>query len=125
MSTLTLSTLVSWCSDFMAQAQPLPSISLAKVSFIVLTIVFLLLQFSLWSGAGSLLTVWKLKADIEAQTQKNLNVEARNERLRAEVLSLKEGLDAVEERARLELGMIRDDETFFLIIDPAQRAVVR
>ena len=84
-----------------------------KWIIVVLTILFLLLQYKLWVGEGSWLVVKQLREKIEAQIQQNEQLKARNVALEAEVKNLKNGLDAIEERARNELGMIKDDETFF------------
>ena len=91
--------------------------TLPRLLFWGLVLLFILLQLRLWIGEGSLADVWRLKGEIERQDQQNHLVSERNKRLRAEVQNLKEGLDAVEERARTQLGMVKDDETFFLIID--------
>lgn len=84
-------------------------------------LMFFLLQLRLWIGEGSLADVWRLRGETERQEQDNHLVAERNKRLRAEVKNLKEGLDAVEERARTQLGMVKEDETFFLIIDGQQQ----
>ncbi len=84
-------------------------------------LMFFLLQLRLWIGTGSLADVWRLRGETERQEQDNHVVAERNKRLRAEVKNLKEGLDAVEERARTQLGMVKEDETFFLIIDSEQQ----
>lgn len=95
-------------------------ITLPRVLFWILVLMFITLQLRLWIGEGSLANVWRLRGEIERQEQENHVVEERNKRLRAEVKNLKEGLDAVEERARTQLGMVKEDETFFLIIDDEQ-----
>lgn len=78
---------------------------------------FVGLQLRLWIGEDSFADIWRLKGEIEQQEQENYLSTERNKRLQAEVKNLKEGLDAVEERARTQLGMVKEDETFFLIID--------
>jgi len=75
------------------------------------------LQYRLWFGEGNLPSVWQLQADIRSQQQLNAELAARNQALKAEVEDLKQGLSAMEERARSELGMIRRGETFFLLPD--------
>ena len=92
-------------------------LTLPRVLFWILVILFFALQLRLWIGDGSLAEVWQLNSAIERQETENHLLEERNKRLRAEVKNLKEGLDAVEERARTQLGMVREDETFFLIKD--------
>ena len=71
------------------------------------------LQHRLWIGEGSLAHVAQLKQQIAEQRQENEQLEERNRVLAAEVVELKQGLETVEERARHELGMIRDGETLF------------
>lgn len=82
----------------------------------LLTVVLLVLQFRLWVGDGGIPKVLHLQQDVaEAQAEKARLVE-RNRELDAEVNDLKKGVDAIEERARSELGMIGKDETFFQIV---------
>lgn len=76
-----------------------------------------LLQYRLWVGDGSLAEVSQLKHAIAAQEQENKTLDERNRALDAEVKDLKQGLVAIEERARSELGMIRKDETFFQFVE--------
>ncbi len=83
-------------------------------SFVVL---LLLLQYRLWLGDGGVSELLRLKQDITQQQQENAGLRERNEALEAEVMDLKQGEAAVEERARRELGMIRRDETFYQAID--------
>ncbi len=90
--------------------------------WLLLLLIFLLvlLQYRLWVGDGSLAEVWDLYQQVEMQTQENQRLRERNQALEAEVQDLKQGLEAIEERAREELGMIRDGETFYQIVeDPA------
>ena len=80
-------------------------------------VLFLLLQYRLWIGNGSLTEVHHLRtAEIELAEENNRLIE-RNQSLAAEVLDLKQGQEAIEERARSEMGMIKTDETFYQIID--------
>ena len=79
--------------------------------------LLVLLQYRLWVGDGSLAEVWNLYQQVEEQTQENQQLRERNQALEAEVKDLKQGLEAIEERAREELGMVRDDETFYQIIE--------
>jgi cell division protein FtsB len=88
----------------------------------LLIILFVLLQYRLWVGDGSLAEVWNLYQAVEAQKQENQRLRERNQALEAEVKDLKQGLEAIEERAREELGMIKEGETFYQIIeDPAHK----
>lgn len=76
-------------------------------------IILLLLQYRLWFGDGGVSELLRLKAEVALQQQENHRLRERNEALDAEVMDLKQGEAAVEERARRELGMIREGETFF------------
>ena len=89
---------------------------------IILALVFAGLQYKLWVGEGSLAEVWHLKGAVEQQRGENAQLQERNRALDAEVQDLKQGLEAVEERARSELGMIREGETFYQVIEPKEQA---
>lgn len=84
---------------------------------LALAILIALIQYPLWLGKGSWLRVWEVDQQIEAQREVNSKLQARNAALDAEVNDLKQGFEAIEERARSELGMIRQDEIFFQILD--------
>ena len=88
---------------------------------IVLAALVVLIQYPLWLGKGGALRVWEMERQIEVQRESNSKLQVRNAALDAEVRDLKQGLEAVEERARSELGMIRKDEIFFQVLegDPA------
>ena len=88
----------------------------------VLAAVLLLIQFPLWLGKGGWLRVWDLDRQVQAQRNRNAMAKKRNLALDAEVRDLKQGLEAVEERARYELGMVKQDEVFFQIVEPKQAA---
>ena len=88
-----------------------------KILFSTLTLIFLTLQYQLWLGEDSVRSLNMLEDELAAQRAENENLEARNRLLEIEVVDLKNGLEAVEERARSELGMIGEDETFYLIIE--------
>ncbi|KXB29390.1 MULTISPECIES: cell division protein FtsB [Dechloromonas] len=74
-----------------------------------------LLQYPLWVGKGGWLKVWEYDRQLQAQKEVTKKLEIRNAGLDAEVRDLKQGYDAIEERARFELGMIRQDESFVQI----------
>ena len=82
-----------------------------------LLVLFITLQLRLWVGEGSLAEVHHLKQQIEKQQAENRRLSERNAALEAEVRDFKQGLGAIEERARNELGMIKKDETFFQVIE--------
>jgi len=71
------------------------------------------IQYPLWLGKGGWLRVWDVDQQLAAQNAKNQRLEVRNGALAAEVKDLKQGSDAIEERARYELGMVKNDEVFF------------
>lgn len=88
-----------------------------KIITLILIALLLLLQYPLWLGKGGWVKVWDLYHQVEAQQQINQQTQARNGLLDAEVRDLKQGTDAIEERARSELGMIKSDEVFYQILD--------
>ena len=84
--------------------------------------LFVLIQYPLWLGKGGWLRVWEVDQQIRAQREVNVRLKARNTALDAEVRDLKQGIEAIEERARSELGMVRQDEIFFQLLDEPARA---
>ena len=93
-----------------------------KLLALALLIAIALLQYPLWLGKGSWLRVWEVDQKLSAQRVTNQKLQSRNAVLDAEVRDLKQGLEAVEERARSELGMVRQDEIFFQILDDTRNA---
>ena len=83
---------------------------------LILAALLLLMQYPLWLGKGSWLKVWDLNRQVEEQQQINRQTQSRNALLDAEVRDLKQGTEAIEERARSELGMVKRDEMFFQFI---------
>jgi cell division protein FtsB len=81
----------------------------------VLAALILAIQYPLWLGKGGWLRVWEVDRQLDTQQQKNARLETRNGALAAEVKDLKQGHDAIEERARYELGMVKSDEVFFQV----------
>lgn len=75
------------------------------------------LQYQLWYGVGGVQQVQRLERSVSQQQAANAQLEVRNDRLAAEVMDLKTGREAVEERARLELGMVRPDEVFYQVVN--------
>ena len=88
-----------------------------RVLAYILAGLVLALQYPLWIGKGSWTRVWDLDRQVEAQRATNVSLKQRNDALDADVRDLKEGTEAVEERARLELGMIRKDEIFYQVVE--------
>jgi cell division protein FtsB len=82
-----------------------------------MSVLLLLMQYKLWFGDASVRDVITLKQTVKEQQAKNEQVKQRNAVLAAEVEDLKTGLEAIEERARSELGMIKKDETFIHIVE--------
>tara|TARA_R110001606_G_scaffold361754_7_gene515233 strand:+ start:147664 stop:147948 length:285 start_codon:yes stop_codon:yes gene_type:complete len=88
-----------------------------KAVMILLTVILVLLQYRLWFSHDGLPVVLYLHRQVEIQRQDNDVLEERNKLLAADVHDLKSGLDALEERARNDMGMIKSGETFFQIIE--------
>jgi cell division protein FtsB len=86
-----------------------------RVLIAIFALALALLQIKLWMSDGGLRELAELKARVEAQSTANAAFAARNAALEAEVVDLEEGLDAVEERARSELGMVKRSETFYQV----------
>jgi len=93
-----------------------------------LTLVFagllVLIQYPLWFGKGGWVRVWDLDRQVVAQKKTNDELKRRNSGLEAEVKDLKNGLEAIEERARFELGMVKDNEVFFQVLESAPQTAV-
>ena len=87
-----------------------------RIIAVILGLLFLILQYDLWIGEGSLRTAWLLQEDITTQKKENKKISQRNESLVAEVKDLKKGDAAIEERARNELGMIKKGETYIQVV---------
>lgn len=90
-----------------------------RIVTLILLVLLFMLQYPLWFGHGSWLRVWDLHHQVEAQQQVNGKTAERNAVLDAEVRDLKQGTEAIEERARSEMGMIKSDEVYFQILDDA------
>jgi cell division protein FtsB len=75
------------------------------------------IQYPLWLGKGGWLRVWEVERQLAEDRRHNQRLQLRNAALTAEVGDLKEGLEAIEERARYEQGMVKQDEIFFQIIE--------
>ena len=85
----------------------------------LLAALIVAIQYPLWLGKGGWLRVWDVDRQLSAQADKNARLEARNDALAADVKDLKQGFEAIEERARYELGMVKGDEFFFQV--PAKK----
>ena len=87
-----------------------------KILSFILGLLLLAIQYPLWVGKGGWLRVRDLDQQLVAQNEANAKLKARNDALDAEVRDLKQGLEALEERARMELGMIKRDEVFYQVV---------
>jgi cell division protein FtsB len=87
---------------------------------LIFVVLIALIQYPLWLGKGSWLTVWKHNQQIEQQKNYNETLKQRNQQLDEEVRDLKQGVTAIEERARVELGMVKQDEVFYQTVDESQ-----
>ena len=88
-----------------------------KILAAVLVGLIVLIQIPLWLGKGGWFRAWQLEDVVSKEKEKNLQLERRNAGFAAEVKDLKTGTDAVEERARYELGMVKKDEVFYQVTD--------
>jgi len=92
-----------------------------KALAIALATLVVGLQYPLWLGKGGWLRVRELDRGLVEQRAATAKLKARNDALDAEVRDLKQGSDAIEERARFELGMIKRDEVFYQVVAPSAR----
>jgi len=90
-----------------------------RVLLAILFFIFVLLQLKMWFGEGGFSDVRRLEQRVEEQTEENEALAQRNRELQAEVEDLRQGLEAVEERARSELGLIKENEEFYQVV-PAE-----
>ena len=88
-----------------------------RLIVIGLTVLLILIQYPLWLGKGSWLRVWDLSRQLDSALVKEQELRERNAKLASEVQDLKEGTGALEERARYELGLIKDNETLVQILE--------
>ncbi len=88
-----------------------------RLLLIFLTALLVLIQYPLWFGKGGWLRVWELSHQLDDSLAKEQQLRARNDQLSSEVQDLKEGTGAVEERARYELGLIKDNEIFVQVVE--------
>lgn len=91
-----------------------------RTTIFILVILLAFLQYRLWVGEGSLAEVNNLKDEIQTLQQEMVGLRKRNDALQAEVEDLRSGQDAIEERARSELGMIKEGEIFYQVVTPSE-----
>ena len=89
-----------------------------KLVLAALLLLLAILQYFIWLGDHGFGRLWHLQRTVDNQKYENQELRVRNERLHAEVTDLKKGTDALEERARSELGLIKEDETFYQVLEP-------
>lgn len=89
-----------------------------RIITIILVVGIITLQWPMWFGKGGWYRVWQIDDRLTHQRELNAKLTVRNTALAADVMDLKTGTVAIEERARSELGMIKKDEVFFHIIEP-------
>ncbi|PMG27007.1 cell division protein FtsB [Shewanella sp. 10N.286.52.C2] len=96
-----------------------------KSLLLLLLILVGLLQYRLWLGENNLSQYMNLKKQIASQQASNDKLIARNQILKAEIIDLKRGTEAIEERARNELGMVKEGETFYRVVgnNPRNNAI--
>ena len=92
-----------------------------RILLAIMVLVLVLLQLKMWFGEGGFRDVQRLEQRVEEQAMDNEMLAQRNRELQAEVEDLRQGLEAVEERARSELGMIKEDEEFYQVV-PGQKS---
>ena len=88
-----------------------------KKLVVLLLLILVYMQYRLWFGDDSLPDVWELHQEVELQRQENIELRERNAALEAEVRDLQQGLDAIEEHAREDLGMVKEGETFYQVVE--------
>lgn len=88
-----------------------------RILGITLTGLFLVLQYQFWIGNGGLVDAYSLQTRVQSQKVVNSKLTERNKALLGEVLDLKRGYDAIEERSRTDLGMVKAGETFYQVVD--------
>jgi len=94
-----------------------------RVLLAILLLILILLQLKMWFGEGGFSDVRRLEHRVEEQAEENEALAQRNRELQAEVEDLRQGLGAVEERARSELGLIKENEEFYQVVPGEPQAV--
>ena len=94
-----------------------------RVVVVVLVALLIYLQYTLWFGKGGIRDGQVLARTVADQQAEILRLKDRNQTLAAEVLDLKQGMEAIEERARTEMGMVKEGELFFQLVKPLPASV--
>jgi cell division protein FtsB len=93
-----------------------------RLIILCLAALVMMIQYPLWLGKGGWLRVWDMNQQVIAAEKKNDELRSRNAKLNSEVEDLKDGTGAIEERARYELGMIKENEVFVQVLDPSKKS---
>lgn len=88
-----------------------------RLLIVGLILLFVLLQYEFWVAPGGVISAWKLESHIAAEQQLDNQLKQRNDAIQADIVDLKSGDSAIEERARMDLGMVKKGESFYQIID--------
>jgi cell division protein FtsB len=89
-----------------------------RIVALILLVLLIALEVKLWAGQGGMAEVWRLEKTVAEQKRENEELKARNDALAAEVEDLKGGTEAIEERARSELGLVKPGEKFYQVVEP-------
>jgi cell division protein FtsB len=89
-----------------------------RIVALILLVLLIALEVKLWAGQGGMAEVWRLEKSVAEQQRENEELKARNDALAAEVEDLKGGTEAIEERARSELGLVKPGEKFYQVVEP-------
>ena len=84
----------------------------------IVIVLFVWLQYQLWFDDTGIFSSFTMQDKIAEQQEINTAIEARNQVLTEEILAIKSGMDSIEAKARKELGMVKKDETYFIVVDP-------
>ncbi|WP_296948500.1 cell division protein FtsB [uncultured Massilia sp.] len=95
-----------------------------RIISLALAVLLLLIQYPLWLGKGGWLAVADLEGQLDASRARTAQLQARNAKLESEVRDLRDGLGAVEERARYDLGMIKSNEIFVQVLRKDEKPAV-
>lgn len=87
---------------------------------VILSLLLLVLQCRLWAADNGIPNILRLKQTISVQAQEVLGLKERNQQLDTGIQAIKSFPEAIEEHARTELGMVKENETFYLVVEPAQ-----
>ena len=90
---------------------------MTRFIIVILVVLFLMIQFDIWVKDDGLIRVKELQLMIDSQSEENQRLKLRNKQLEREIEELKSGTESIEEKARTDLGMIKEGEEFYLIVE--------